>query len=109
VGTQQPGDQADSLTRQVDLLVRQVAHWENPRWAAGDGRRATDFHQLVQYVADLGAAAERRPVRPVPRLRFDTALPDQLRVVAADLIRASADPAVLEPAVAAVRRLRDQL
>ncbi|WFE24969.1 hypothetical protein O7623_16190 [Solwaraspora sp. WMMD791] len=109
MGTRQPGDQTDPLTRQVQLLVRQVGHWENPRWAAGGGRRASEFHQLVQYVADLGAAAEGRPVRPVPRLRLDTALPDQLRVVAADLVRASPEPATLEPAAAAVRRLRDQL
>ncbi|WSA12863.1 hypothetical protein OG958_29910 [Micromonospora sp. NBC_01813] len=104
------------LARQVDLLIRQVSHWEVARWAVGGGRRAADFHHLVQDVADLGAAAEGRPGRPVPRLRLDTALPDQLRVVTADLISAATDAAasatdvaVLETATAAVRRLRAQL
>jgi len=100
---------AAHLTRLVDLLVRQVAHWEQPRWAAGDGHRADEFHDLVQYLADLGAAAEGRPGRQVPRLSRDTALPDQLRVVAADLIRAAPDPAALESAAAAARRLRGRL
>lgn len=114
--TRLPDGQADALARQVDLLVRQVAHWEVARWAVGGGRRAADFHHLVQYVADLGAAAEGRPARPVPRLRLDTALPDQLRVVAADLIGAATDAAasatdvaVIEEATAAVRRLRARL
>ncbi|MFV2019848.1 hypothetical protein [Micromonospora sp. LOL_023] len=107
--------QLDLLARQVDLLARQVAHWEVARWAVGGGRRAADFHHLVQDVADLGAAAEGRPGRPVPRLRLDTALPDQLRVVTADLISAATDAAsatdmaVVERAIAAVRRLRAQL
>ncbi|MFY1636049.1 hypothetical protein ACN27F_22700 [Solwaraspora sp. WMMB335] len=97
------------LTRVVDLLVRQVAHWEAARWASGDGRRAVVFHQLVQRIADLGAIAENRPGRPVPRLPHDTALPDQLRVVTADLIRVEPSTALLATAVAAVTEARGRL
>jgi hypothetical protein len=49
------------------------------------------LYVLVQRLADLGADAEHRPHRPVPRLN-DLALPDQLRVVADDLL-AAAPPA----------------
>lgn len=102
----------DDLGRVVDLLVRQVGHWEAPRWrtpaADGSGSRADAVHRLIQLLADLDAEQEGQPRRPVPRLDNDTALPDQLRVVAADLVAAGPPPAVLTAAaaeVAAVRRL----
>jgi hypothetical protein len=41
-------------------------------------------HSGVQRLADLAAAAEGRPPRPVPRLD-DRVLPDQLAVMASDV------------------------
>jgi hypothetical protein len=80
-----------TLQTAVDRLVDQVAHWTPARWskAAGSGTRAEAVHALVQHIADEGAAAEGRAPRPVPRLDNDLALPDQLRVVTADLIAAA--------------------
>jgi hypothetical protein len=53
------------------------------------------MYRLVQRLADAVADAEGRPHRTVPRLANDLALPDQLRVMAADVIAAHPDPAVL--------------
>jgi hypothetical protein len=96
----------------VDLLTRQVSHWEAPRWAApaaaGEGTRGDAVHRLVQRVADLAADVEGRLRQEVPRLDHDTALPDQLRVVAADLVAADPPPELLVAAatdVSAVRAL----
>jgi hypothetical protein len=47
-------------------------------------------HALVQRLADLGAQVEGRRARPVPRLDNDLALPDQVRVLVADIRRAAA-------------------
>lgn len=101
---------ADELSRMVDLLARQVGHWSAPRWAGPnrtDGTPRGDmFHRLVQRLAELAADAEGVPRRDVPRLENDLALPDQLRVIAADLVAANPPPAVLAEAtelVAAVR------
>lgn len=44
------------------------------------------MHRLVQALADIAADIEDRPHRPVPRLPNDLSLPDQLQVVALDLI-----------------------
>ena len=86
------------FARVVNRLVDRVSHWTPSRWAAsspslGGGTRADVLHRLIQQVADLGADAEGRPRRPVPRLDSDLTLPDQLRVVAADLL-AAPDPAL---------------
>jgi hypothetical protein len=102
----------DDLRRTVDLLARQVGHWEAPRWAApsatGEGSRADVVHRLVQRIADLAADAEGRERMPVPRLENDLGIADQLRVVAADLVTAGPPAEVLTSAaedVAGVRRL----
>ena len=82
----------------VDRLVGRIAHWTPSRWklpTASGASRADVVHGLVQEIADLGADAEGRPRRPVPRLDNDLVLPDQLRVVTADLLAAARDPAVL--------------
>jgi hypothetical protein len=75
----------DSISR----LVNQVAHWTPARWskpvAAGDVSRADAMHALVQRIADAAADASGEPRRAVPRLDNVLALPDQLKVVAADL------------------------
>ncbi|TDC82754.1 hypothetical protein E1193_10760 [Micromonospora sp. KC606] len=98
------------LDRAVGLLARQVGHWQQPRWAAvpdgGDASRADLVHRLVQKIADLGADAEGRPRRAVPRLPNDPALVDQLRVVAVDLVAAGPSEAVLGRAAAAVTATR---
>jgi hypothetical protein len=104
-----PQDPAAVLGRAVDRLVAQAAHWQPERWAGGegdDGTRADRVHALIQRIADLDATAAGRPVLAVPRLG-DLVLPDQLRVVAHDLVAAGADAdAVLATAddVDAVRR-----
>jgi hypothetical protein len=82
----------------VGRLVDRVAHWTPVRWnlpSAAGGSRADAVHGLVQEIADLAADAEGQPHRPVPRLANDLALPDQLRVVVADLVRAAPGAAVL--------------
>jgi len=104
---------AAELERAVQLLVRQVGHWEQPRWGAtatgGNASRADLVHRLVQEIANLAADAEGEPRRTVPRLDNDLALPDQLRVVTADLVAAGAAPEVLARAAAEVAATRSAL
>lgn len=109
----EPGRPVESLARQVDLLVRQVGHWTAPRWLApatsGNSARADLLHRLVQVLADLAADAAGERRRTVPRLENDLALPDQLRVVAADLIAAAPSAGVLTRAEAEVAATRQAL
>ncbi|MGC4819367.1 hypothetical protein [Micromonospora sp. DT63] len=104
---------AEELERTVRLLVRQVGHWEQRRWAAaattGNVPRADLMHRLVQEIANLAADAEGQPRRTVPRLDNDLALPDQLRVVTADLLAAGADAEALARAAAEVTATRGAL
>jgi hypothetical protein len=83
----------------VERLHNQVRHWEGQRWKA----KADQMYALVQRLADLGADAEARPRRTVPR-EHDMILPDQLRVVADDLIAAGPVPPEATAAVDAARR-----
>jgi hypothetical protein len=103
---------ADGLAREVRRLVARVSHWTPSRWAAsaasGPATRADAVHALVQELADLAAEAEREPRRVVPRLDNDGALPDQLRVISADLI-AAASPTVLDAAARRVAETRRSL
>ncbi|MCW3814616.1 hypothetical protein ONA91_09130 [Micromonospora sp. DR5-3] len=104
---------AAELERAVELLVRQVGHWQQPRWSAvaagGNVSRADLVHKLVQEIANLAADAEGEPRREVPRLGNDLVLPDQLRVVAADLVAAAPPEPVLAEAVTAVAGTRSAL
>jgi hypothetical protein len=103
---------ADELTMAVARLVNQVSHWTPPRWAASSvsgPTKAEVVHALVQGVADLAADAEGEPRRPVPRLDSDLALPDQLRVVTADLAAAAPDEATAERAAALIAAARKAL
>jgi hypothetical protein len=97
----------DPLATAVARLVGQVAHWTPARWAkpgaAGGASRADLVHALAQRLADAAADASGEPRRPVPRLDNDLALPDQLRVLGADLSAALPSPEALEPSVADVR------
>jgi hypothetical protein len=89
--------------------VDRVGHWTPNRWAVPPTKepaaasRAELILGLAQYLADAGADAEGRPRRVVPRLEHDTALTDQIRVLAADLLLAPVSVAVLGEAVTAVR------
>jgi len=102
---------ATRLRVAADRFVNRVGHWTAPRWArpvGGEGSgetRADRVHALVQRLADLGAEAEGRPRRPVPRLDNDLALVDQVRVMVADLLRAGAAPEALEAAAEAIASL----
>jgi len=81
---------AESFAQAVDRLLTQVSHWEQPRWSAGTPAKAELFHGLIQRIADLGADAEKRAHRQVPRLS-DLVLRDQFRVVADDLLAAGSE------------------
>jgi hypothetical protein len=88
----------------IDRLLTQVRHWEQPRWRGPADRT----YALVQLLADLSADAEGQPRRPVPR-EHDMILPDQIRVMADDLIAAAPSAAVLTEAAEAVDALRKGL
>jgi hypothetical protein len=94
----------------IDRLLNQVRHWEEARWAtpAGGKTRADSAYGVVQRLADLGAEAEGRATREVPRLH-DLVLPDQLRVVADDLLAAGPSSALLAQATAVVDDLRSTI
>ena len=101
----------DPLTVTVGRLVGQVGHWTPSRWAASGASgvpRADTVHDLVQWLADRCADAEGRARLPVPRLDNDLALPDQLKVVAADLAHFGG-PALVDEAAEKVRAVRGQL
>ena len=94
----------------VERLLTQVRHWEETRWAssAGVGTKGDLAYGLVQRLADLGAEAENRAPREVPRAH-DLVLPDQLRVVADDIIAAEPSADLLTRATAAVNEARQAL
>lgn len=95
---------ADEFAASVRKLVGQVSHWTPSRWAASS--RAEVMHELIQRLADRTADVEGEARRAVPRLENDLALPDQLRVIAADAVAAGAAD---ETALALVRATRDTL
>ena len=79
--------------------MARVGHWEPARWVkpTPSGRTRSDIvFALVQTLADLSRGAEGLAPRAVVRLDNDLALPDQVRVIAADLVLAgAADDALL--------------
>jgi hypothetical protein len=99
---------AESFAKAVDRLLKQVSHWEQPRWSAGNPTKADLVHGLIQRIADLGAEAENRPHRQVPRLS-DLILRDQLRVMADDLLAAAPPEERLKLAADEVDTLRRSL
>jgi hypothetical protein len=94
----------------VQRLLAQVSHWETGRWSvhAGAVTRGDLVYGLAQRLADLGADAEDRAHRPVPRLS-DTILPDQIRVLADDLLAADAPDEALAAATEAISVTRAAL
>jgi len=93
--------ESNTLAGQAELLVRQVAHWTPARWQG----RGEAVYALVQRLADAAAVVEGEPSRVVPRLA-DTVLPDQVRVIVADLIAASPPLELTNAAAADVRSTR---
>ena len=96
----------------VQRLITQVGHWEAGRWGAPAGAGATTraeaVRSLVQHLADQAADAEQRQRRPVPHLA-DTVLPDQVRVMADDLLAAQPSADALAAVTAAVAETRSRL
>jgi hypothetical protein len=90
---------AEEFTTSVDRLLAQVRHWQQSRWRKAG--RADRVYALVQRLADLGADTEHRPRRPVPWVG-ELVLPDQLRVMADDLLAA-------EPPADVVWRATDEV
>ncbi|MFD0594517.1 hypothetical protein ACFQZ4_20505 [Catellatospora coxensis] len=66
------------------------------------------MHKLVQRLADQAADLAGAPRRDVPRLS-DLALPDQLKVVAADLAAAAPPPELTTAAAEEIAALRHTL
>jgi hypothetical protein len=100
------------LAREAASLVERLRPWPPARWAAavsGAGTRADVAHHLAQRLADDAARLEGQPLRPLPRLETDLALPDQLAVTADDLVRAGPRDALALAAVAHVLWHRRQL
>jgi len=93
---------------EATALVQFLRRWSPSRWSGTPrqqlspvtGSAADLAHHLVQALADLAADAEGRPLRSVPRLDSPLSLPDQLAVVADDLIRAAPPPPVALRALA---------
>lgn len=83
----------EELQQVTALVVNQVSHWAPARW----GSRGDALHQVLQRIAG--------PERPVPRLS-DVALPDQLRVLVADLLENAKDQTQLKDATQALCELR---
>jgi hypothetical protein len=105
---------AATFTTSINRLLAQVSHWQQPRWSsaalgepgeAAPRTRADVVFALVQRLADLGADAEHRDRRPVPR-EHDLILPDQLRVMSADLLTADPPDELLSEAAAATDNTR---
>lgn len=102
------------LDTAVARFAAATVPWTPAAWAAAapgvpGASRADVVHGLVQRLADLAATAESQTHRPVPRLDNDLALPDQLRVVVADLLAAAPTPAHLTDADIAVQAARTAL
>jgi hypothetical protein len=104
-------ENTDRFSGEVGRLVNQVSHWTPSRWAASgaSGTRADLVFELVQELADRAADAESEPRRVVPRLPHDSALVDQVRLLAADLVAAAPGAAVLEAAAERVVETRRSL
>jgi hypothetical protein len=68
-------------------------------------RRSDIMYALVQELADVAADVEHRTRRVVSRLDNPLALPDQLRVMAADIIAAAPADDVLDHAARLIARV----
>ncbi len=73
-----------------------------------EGSRAEVVRGLARRLAELGAEAEGRPGRVLPHVH-DMVLPDQLRVLADDILAADPSADLLHRAAAEVERVRGVL
>jgi hypothetical protein len=93
------------LSAAAGRLYARVRRWSPVRWTAvapGGRTRADVVFDLVQRLADAAADAEHRPRRGVPRLEHDLAIPDQVRVMVADLLASGAPADSLVRAATAI-------
>ena len=97
----------------AERIAAQVSGWGPARWRVapeGSSRtRGEVLFDLVQHLADLCADVEGRPRIPVPHLDNTYVLPDQLRVMAADLEYAAPDDVTVDKARAALRAAHSAL
>jgi hypothetical protein len=96
---------SSELERAIGRVVEGTRHWSPARWRS----KADAMHALVQALADIGADAEGRPRRPVPRLPNDMQLPDQLQVIGVDLLEAPLTPDQRDAAEQAIKQARSEL
>jgi hypothetical protein len=96
---------SSELERAIGRVVEGTRHWSPARWRS----KADAMHALVQALADIGADAEARPRRPVPRLPNDMQLPDQLQVIGHDLLDAPLTPDQRDAAEQAIKQARSEL
>ncbi|WP_433828470.1 hypothetical protein ACQP2E_03705 [Actinoplanes sp. CA-015351] len=96
----------------IDRLLNQVRHWEERRWSLPAGAlgqtRAQAVRGLAEQLAALGAEAEKTPAHELPVVH-DLILPDQLRVLANDILAAGPPPELLTRAANAVHETRQNL
>lgn len=93
------------LAKELASLVQRLRVWSPARWAAALdpwGTRADLGRHLAQWLADTAADLEGQPHRPLPALRPDLLVADQLAVTGDDLVRAAPDDARCQDAVAHV-------
>jgi hypothetical protein len=86
----------DELRRITQLVLNHVSHWTPARW----GERGDELHHVLQRIAG--------PEHRLPRLS-NLALPDQLRVVVAELMEQAAGPAEIDRAVDELKWFRGNL
>ncbi len=97
-----PPDPRQLLAKEVGALVQRLRLWTPARWAAAAGpwgTRADVGRHLAQWLADTAAELEGRPRRPLPLLRPDLLVADQLAVTGDDLVRCAPPEAVCGDAV----------
>jgi len=97
------------LLRHTGRLRSSVSVWSAGRWTAAPrplrGLLPTSTtcagvaHHLVQALADIGADAQGRPRRLVPTPDSDLVLPDQLIVMAYDIVLAEPADALVQVAL----------
>ncbi|KJE24998.1 hypothetical protein FF36_00610 [Frankia torreyi] len=114
-------DEVSDLSREVGLLIRRIRGWAGSSWDVAVGSGMTRAERTVRLLDELAALGERigtgAPVEMRPPRLATHALPDQLAVLAEDLL-AALDAAgatlpstreVLTDARAAVTRARADL
>jgi hypothetical protein len=76
----------ESFAGDARLVCERLRRLPASAWCS----RAEAVQALAQRLADSAAHLEGEPLRPLPRVSSPLVLPDQLAVVADDLVRAAA-------------------